>query len=127
MGFHFQLMKTKALLCFGVVFGLSPLTLMGWWWWDSSENHGLNFGYYGVFNRVRHALSGIPGVTITREWANNEVVTIEQFGFDITTNSKKIALGFGEADPFRDLSGERLTRALTEKIQTENSSGRTAE
>jgi hypothetical protein len=35
-----------------VLLGFTPVTFIVWYRWDSGRNHGLNFGYYGEFNRV---------------------------------------------------------------------------
>jgi hypothetical protein len=68
---------------------------------------------------VRHALDRIPGVTITRSWANDDI-TLEEFGFDITTSGGRVLdLGFSESDPARGLSGKQLSNALTARIERE--------
>ena len=100
-----------------LLLGFSPITFIAWYRWDSAQNRGYEIGYFGVFNRVRHALPQLPGVTIAREWANRDV-TLEEFGFDIHTSTRKgLALDFQESDPIRKLSGESLKRALAERIR----------
>lgn len=97
--------------------GIAPVAFIGWYRWDSALNRGFEFGYFGVFNRVQHALAAIPGVTITRDWANPDV-TLEEFGFTITTSAGQTQhLDFQESDPIRDLSGQQLTASLTARIQ----------
>jgi hypothetical protein len=108
--------KTKAIVAIVLFVALAPMGLIVWYRFDSSTNHGLNFGYYGSVNRLKHALTTIDGITITREWANEDV-TIEEFGFDIATKSgQTIRLNFQESDQIRVLSGERLTQELTKRI-----------
>ena len=112
-------MKAKAILGLCVLFGVAPVAFIGWYRWDSAQNRGFEFGYFGTVNRVRHTLAAIPGVTITRDWANPDM-TIEEFGFDIRTNtSQPLHLAFQESDPLRKLSGQQLTDALTARIQQE--------
>ena len=107
----------KAVLLLCVLVGISPVAFVVWYCWDSSQNHGLPFGYYGEFNRVKHALTAIPGVTVTSDWANHDS-DLEEFGFDITNSAgRAIHLFFAESDPTRDLSGDVLVRGLTNKIE----------
>jgi hypothetical protein len=61
-------LKTMLSLC--VFMGMAaPIALIGWYRWDSSQNRGFEFGYFGAFNRVQHALAAIPGVTAVRPTA----------------------------------------------------------
>ncbi|MEO6754016.1 MAG: hypothetical protein ABIP85_19730, partial [Chthoniobacteraceae bacterium] len=114
-------MKTKAVLSVCVLLGLAPVSYIAWYRWDSSRNRGFEFGYFGDFNRVRYALVAIPGITVTRDWANKDM-SIQEFGFDITTSTgQTIPLAFQESDPTRSLSGESLVRALANSIQTKTS------
>ena len=93
------LMKTKTISVVCFLTGIAPIV--------------------GVFNQVRHALTAVPGVSITREWANKDV-TLEEFGFHITTSAgQPLHLIFPESDPLRNLSGQQLTTALTTRIQQE--------
>jgi hypothetical protein len=101
-----------------VILGIVALAFIGWYYWDSAQNRGLKFGYFGVFNRVQNALVGVPGVTITRSWANHDV-TLEEFGFYVTTpDGESLHLDFQEADPIRQLSGRDLTAAIILRFQS---------
>ena len=112
-------MRIKAVVWLCVLLGLAPLVFLGWYRWDSSQNRGLEFGYYGAFNRIRHGLTALPGVTIARDWANQDI-TLEEFGFDVTTNrGEAIHLFFGEKDPARALSGDRLAQLLATRIHAQ--------
>ena len=105
-----------------MLLGVAFWGFVGWYCWDSSENRDFEFGYFGDFNRVGHALVRIPGVTVTRNWANEDI-TLEEFGYGITTiGGQPLDLSFGESDPMRDMSGQKLTRALTARIQQESQS-----
>jgi hypothetical protein len=110
-------LRTKLLIVLAVLFGFAPITFFALYAWDTAKNRGFEFGYFGVFNRVRHALGAIPGVTITQAWANEDI-GLEEFGFDIVTDSgRALELGFSESDPTRNLSGKQLSEALTARIQ----------
>ena len=105
------------MLALCVLMGVAPVALIGWYLWDSAQNRGFEFGYFGAFNRIQHALAAIPGTTITRDWSNSDV-TLEEFGFHVTTSTwESLHLDFQEADPIRDLSGQQLVAALIAKIQ----------
>ena len=81
-----------------------------WCRWDSATNHGLQFGYYGDFNRVINALASIPGITVTHSWHNCDV-TLEEFGFTATKGSgEPLGIAVGEHDHIRSLF-RRLTRS----------------
>ena len=102
-----------------VLLRITPFAFIGGCLWDHAQNHGYEFGYYGDFNRVGHALTRIPGVTITGKGANEDV-TLEEFSYSITTSGgQPVHLGFGESDPLRDMSGEQLITGLTARIQQE--------
>lgn len=91
-----------------------------WYQWDSRTNHGFQFGYYGDFNRVSNALASIPGITITQAWHNCDV-TLEEFGFTVTTSSGESArVTVGEQDRVRRLSGDSLIQALQTEIRKES-------
>lgn len=92
-----------------------------WYRWDSETNHGFTCGYWGQFNTVSNSLAKLPGVTIIKFGCNADV-TLEEFGFDITTTEDgQVHVWFSEDDPIRKLSGEALSKALLEKIRKESS------
>jgi len=73
---------------------------VGWSFWDGSRNRGLEFGYYGAFNRLGHRLASIPGVVVTNSW-HNEDTTLEEISFDLTFNGQPLQLRFGQNDVIR--------------------------
>jgi hypothetical protein len=92
-----------------------------WYRWDSGTNHGYSWGYWGQFNTVSNALANLPGVKIVKSGCNADV-TMEEFGFDITTaEGRQVHVWFSETDPIRKLSREALSKALAEKIRKESS------
>ena len=96
------------------------VTVILWYRWDSGANRGYSWGYWGQFNAVSNALAKIPGVTIVKSGCNADV-TMEEFGFDITTaEGRQVHVWFGETDPIRKLSGDALSKALIEKIRKES-------
>ena len=114
-------MGKKVILVVCVVV-LLPIAFIGWYSWDSARNRDFEFGYFGTFNRVQHALAAIPGVTITGDFANHDI-TLEEFGFHVTTSTGvSVDLQFGESDPVRDLSGQELTAALITRIERQTTS-----
>ena len=109
--------KMKAIVVPFVLLVITALTFVGGYYWDSGQNRGLEFGYFGDFNRVEKALMAVPGVTITYAWANEDV-TLEEFGFHFTTpDGQALYLDFQESDPIRQLSGRQLTTALTARVE----------
>ena len=91
--------------------------------WDAATNRGHTWGYWGEFNTVSNSLAKLPGVTITAPWYNADV-TLEEFGFDVVVQGHQVKLAFGEKDPIRSLSRERLQKALTEQIGKQSSNER---
>ena len=99
------------------------VAFVGWYRWDSAKNRGYTFGYFGEFNTVRNALAAIPGVTVLDSGGNEDIV-FEELRFDIrTSNGRQLRLWFGEQDPIRKMSGEKLARALVERIEIVGRSG----
>ena len=93
------------------------ISLVGWYRWDSAQNRGNEFGYYGDFNRVSNPLASISGVVITQAW-HHEDITLEEFGFHLTTNGQSVSLHFGETDPVRNFKRAAAVAALQQRIAT---------
>jgi hypothetical protein len=109
----------KILLAFAAMVGVVVM-LIFFYRWDSGKNRGNTWGYYGEFNTVSNSLAKIRGVTIRSSWHNADV-TLEEFGFDITTpDGRELKIFFGENSPIRKLSGNELEAALAEEIKTPN-------
>jgi len=82
-----------------------------------AQNDGRESGYYGEFNRVSNALVSIQGVVITNFWMNRDI-TLEEFGFDVTTaTGKPIHIAVGERDPRRRMPRAELVEALKKEIE----------
>src|SRR5258708_28554320 len=87
-----------------------------------AKNNGREYGYYGDFNRISNALVSIPGVVVTNYWMNRDI-TLEEFGFDITTASgEAVHFGIGERYPLRKMSRPELVEALKREIAHQLSS-----
>lgn len=110
----------KALLFIVVATVVILAGFVGWYSWDSSRNRGNEFGYYGEFNHVSNALASIPGVIIKEAWYNGDI-TLEEFGFTITTGGQRptVRLFFGETDQVREMSRDTAIAALTNRIARE--------
>lgn len=82
-----------------------------------AQNDGREAGYYGDFTRVSNALVSIQGVVVTNFWMNRDI-TLEEFGFDVTTGSgKAVRIAVGERDPLRRLPPAELVEALKKEIE----------
>jgi hypothetical protein len=107
----------RAILVTILLLGITPLSFLALYRWDIAQNRGFEFGYFGVFNQFRYALSKVPGVTVVEDWAHEDV-TLEEFRFDLVTdNGRSVRLWIGETDPIRSLSGEKLRAALAARIE----------
>jgi hypothetical protein len=83
-----------------------------------AQNDGRESGYYGDFNRVSNALVSIPGVVVTNFWMNQDI-TLEEFGFDVTTAAgKPLHIAVSERDPRRRMPRAELVEALKKEIES---------
>jgi len=67
---------------------LVPMALvMLWFLWEIGRfgNWGLESGYYGHYNRVKHVIEKMPDVVITNHWQHHDI-TLEDFGFYLLVN-----------------------------------------
>ena len=114
----------KTILSLCVILGMAPIAFIALYHWDTAQNRDFEFGYFGDFNRVGHALTRIPGVQIRRTWANHDV-TLEEFGYEIfTADGRAVSLHFEESDPLRDEKGQKLVEGLTARIAANPGNGR---
>ena len=114
-------MMMKMILIGSLFLLMALIAFIGWYRWDSGRNRGYEFGYWGSFNRVSNTLARLPGINIVSS-GHNADVTLEEFGFDITTTTgQPLHIWFAGGDPTRALSGDRLTKSLTERIEKESS------
>ena len=114
-------MMMKKILIGILILLVALIGFIGWYRWDSGRNRGYEFGYWGSFNRISNAMTRLPGISIVNS-GHNADVTLEEFGFDIRNRAgRTLHIWFMEGDPIRRLSGERLTKALTERIEKESS------
>jgi hypothetical protein len=107
----------KSVLITLLVLISAVVAFIAWYQFDSAQNHGYEFGYYGDFNRVSNALVFIPAIQVT-EFLMNRDVTLEEFGFKVVKASGDVVwITFGERDPVRELSGDRLHLALKKQLE----------
>ena len=109
-------------VAFAIIGGVAAilLALALWERWDEQKNRGHTWGYWGEFNTVSNRLANLPSVV--KAWHNNDFLVLEEFGFDIMAQGQPVALVFGEKDPIRKLSAQKLDRALLEMISNKKSS-----
>lgn len=87
-----------------------------WFLWELGclGNWGLECGYYGQFNRARHAIESMPGVVITNSWMHEDL-TLEDFGFYLAADgSRDVRVDFREGSP---QMSERSRRRIREYVQ----------
>jgi hypothetical protein len=90
-----------------------------WLWvmWEIGElgNWGLESGYYGQFNRVKHVLGEMPRVNITNDWQHHDI-TLEDFGFYLMVDgSRSVRVDFLENSPQMKLRDKTLIRKFVEE------------
>jgi hypothetical protein len=95
----------------------------GWYCWDSSSNHGLEFGYFGEFNRLVKATQAVPG-TVIAESAYNGDVTLEEIWLKLSVAGVPVDLFFGERDPVRAMSHAAAVGELKKRIAAAAESGK---
>jgi hypothetical protein len=106
------LQQTLRLVVFGLCTGILLVSCS-----PPTQNDERESGYYGDFNRVSNALVSIQGVVITNFWMNRDI-TLEEFGFDITTaTGKPVHIAVGERDRLRRMPRAELVEALEKEIE----------
>jgi hypothetical protein len=110
-----------------LLFGAVSVVCLGYWLrWDSSINRGWHWGYYGEFNRVKHALQKIEGLQILNEYSNKDI-TLEEFGFTVKTPDKTLVrIDISEEDGIRRLKDSSLSDALDLRITKKAEQGAAA-
>ena len=95
-----------------------PLSCVGLYWLDSSRNRGWEFGYYEQYNRMRHLLQSLPGVSITHETHTHDI-KLEEFEFGITVDGRPLELYFSETDSVRTMPRDSARAELRRWIAAE--------
>jgi hypothetical protein len=76
---------------------------------------GLEVGYYGQFNRVRHAIDEMPGVHIVDSWQHRDV-TLEDFSFTVReTTGAPVEVRFLQGSPEMGERHPARIRAIVRK------------
>ena len=94
-----------------------------WFLWEVGllGNWGLESGYYGQFNRVKHVLEEMPNVEITDDWQHNDL-TIEDFGFSLVVDEYQNAhITFYEGSPEMKMRDKTHIREFIEQEIKKNS------
>ncbi|HSV99792.1 MAG TPA: hypothetical protein VLI39_06450 [Sedimentisphaerales bacterium] len=88
-----------------------------WLAWQGGvfPDFGVESGYYGQFNRVKHVIERMPGVRIVDLWMHKDV-SIEDFGFvpDID-GGRTVAVDFSESSPQMAEWNKRRIREFVER------------
>jgi len=75
------------------VLALLPFALLGLWFgWQYGmfPDFGLESGYYGQFNRVKHVIESMPNLAIVDHWQHQDI-TLEDFGFTLLVDGVREA------------------------------------
>lgn len=99
---------------------LAPAALaVVWCLWQLGRfgNWGLESGYYGQFNRVRHAIETMPHVEITNAWMHEDV-TLEDFGFYLLVDgSREVRVDVFEGSPqMKERNRDRIREYVEQRI-----------
>ena len=89
---------------------------VGWLWlmWEIGElgDWGLESGYYGQFNRVKHVLEAIPHVQVANQWQHHDI-TLEDFGFYlVVSNDRSVRVDFWENSPQMEERDKAIVRTV---------------
>ena len=88
-----------------------------WFLWELGllGNWGLESGYYGQFNRVKHVLEEMPNVEITDDWQHRDL-TLEDFGFSLVVDEYQNAhINFYEGSPEMKMRDKTRIREFIEQ------------
>lgn len=98
------------------LFAFAWLICFGLWFIDHLlPNNGWEFGYYGQFNRTKHAIEKMEGVEIVDYWQHRDL-SLEDFGFDLSVNGGNlIQVAFLDNSPQKSLWRRR---AIQEFVQS---------
>jgi hypothetical protein len=102
------------------IVALSMILFIVWGLWSTGQfgNWGLEWGYYGQFNRVKRVLEEMPNVQITDSWQHHDI-TLEDFAFSLLVDeTRTLQVTFHENSPqmkVRDAS--RIREFMEEKIR----------
>jgi hypothetical protein len=90
-------------------------------------NWGLESGYYGQFNRVKHVIESMPRVTIQKEWLHEDL-TLEDFGFTLTVEgSNSIDVMFWDGSfQMKTRDKSQIRQYILESINSNNASQATS-
>ena len=88
------------------------------WQWGSFPDYGVESGYYGQFNRVRHVLEDMPNVTIVDHWQHQDI-SLEDFGFALMVEgTQNVNVTFSENSPQMRMRSKQKIRSSSRKRWT---------
>jgi hypothetical protein len=97
-----------------------------WFLWELGRfgDWGLESGYYGQFNRVKHVLDRMPNVQVTNQWQHHDV-TMEDFGFFLLVDDREsVRVDFWEnSDQIKERDKRKIRDFIEEEINKARTSG----
>ena len=97
-----------------------------WFIWEIGGlgDRGLESGYYGRFNRVKHVLEHMPNVQVTNQWQHHDV-TMEDFGFFLLVDGRdSVRVDFWEnSDQMKERDKQRIQEFIQKEIRRARTSG----
>ncbi len=119
----------KTILALPAVAVLVFIGMIGWVWIDLNlPDQGWEFGYYGQFNRVKHVIEDMPGVTIIDHWQHKDI-SLEDFGFTLMVDgNRQVGVTFSENSPqMQERNRNRLREFIQKEIDSNKVLNRTSE
>ena len=111
-----------------VVVGVATLLGVGFLWlaWDTGmfPDYGVESGYYGQFNRVKHTIEALPDLRIADHWMHKDI-SLEDFGFFLVDGgSLTTRVDFTEGSP---QMAEKSKKWIEQFIRTQIASNQAAQ
>ena len=100
-----------------ILFMLGVFCLWFAWEYGLLPNYGLESGYYGQFNRVKHVIESMPNIVI-KDYIQHKDVSLEDFSFILLVDGiKEVEVRFWEdSSQMKEKSKTRLREFISEKI-----------
>ena len=108
----------KIIVAVPAVVAVLVILFIGWFaFYFLLPDMGLEFGYYGQFNRVKHVIEDMPGTVIIDHWQHQDV-TLEDFGFSVRlSDGRVVKIDFQENSPqMKERSKSRLRDFIQDQI-----------
>ena len=118
-----RLIQKKLLLALGLT--VFALGLVGLWAlytaWEVGifPDCGLEIGYYGQYNRVKHVIESMPNVRIVDHWQHHDM-SLEDFGFTLVVDgTRKVRVDLHEgSSEMKERNKDRLREFIQRQIDS---------